>query len=72
MSIINTAGVCVGIVGIYTLCSGAVVAYQKVNPDSSDIMLMGLSLMFVAQFLIGMAKPRGQNSTVEPPVSGPS
>jgi cell division protein FtsW (lipid II flippase) len=47
-------GIIVGLFAIYFLVSGAIVAYAKVNPESSDILLMGIALMFVSQIFTGI------------------
>lgn len=59
-------GVSFGIVGLVMLIQGALVAFAKVNPESSDTLLMGISLMFLAQFFMGISsgKDRSTQSTL--------
>ena len=51
---IKFVGSLIGLFAVYMLASGAVAALSKPNLESSDILLIGLSLMFLAQFLMGI------------------
>lgn len=62
-------GVLFGLVGLSFLVQGAFVAFAKVNPESADTLLIGISLMFVAQFFMGIGngKDRSSETTVSKP-----
>jgi hypothetical protein len=63
-------GIVTGLIAVYFLISGAIVAYAKTNPESSDILLMGIALMFVSQIFTGIHN-HGNSSTQEPTVHKP-
>jgi cell division protein FtsW (lipid II flippase) len=52
--LIGVLGVFAGMCGVYFLISGAIVSYSKVNLESSDFLLIGISLMFISQLLINL------------------
>jgi cell division protein FtsW (lipid II flippase) len=53
----------IGVIGICILIAGGVVAGQKAHYDSSDIMLMGLALMVLAQALTSLGGKHGNTTT---------
>jgi hypothetical protein len=57
-------GVLLGLVGLSLLIQGAFVAFAKANPESSDTLLMGISLMFLAQFFMSISN--GKDSNAQP------
>jgi hypothetical protein len=59
-------GVLFGLVGLSFLIQGAFVAFAKVNPESADTLLIGLSLLLVAQFFMGIGTHNGKDSNTQP------
>lgn len=66
-------GLILGIGSISFLSLGAIAAYQKVVMDSSDMLLIGFTLMMVATFIFNVADrgstTNGNNSSKESTLS---
>lgn len=52
-------GFIIGVIAVYFFAEGAIAAYSKVNMDSSDYLLVAISLMITSQFILSLSKVNG-------------
>ena len=56
-------GVLMGLGAIFSLLSGAFLAYQKTVMESSDLLIIGIALMVVSQLFMNMADHGARNGS---------
>jgi hypothetical protein len=58
----NIVGFLTGLLAMYYLISGAISAYAKPILDSQDMLLIGVTLAIISQFLVTIANKKAEQN----------